>query len=124
MTPSKSRNKAGSALMTRPTQRLLFEMGAVRVADCMNFLQLKGLLAFQFLAFSTLLCGARFHIDQFPDVAIKVLEPMLVHKSMIFRFIVGCSAAGHRLANQFVDFFPALPRQTHENFCAFRRVTN
>src|SRR5215510_2637312 len=123
MTPSKSRNKAGSALMIRPTQRLLFEMGAVRVADCMNFLQLKGLPAFQFLVYSILFYGARFHIDQLPDVAIKVLEPMLVHKSMILGFIVGCSAGGHRLANQFIDFFPALPGQTHENFCAFRRVT-
>src|SRR5882762_7710255 len=40
-----------------------------------------------------------FHGDEFPDVAIQVLKPMCIHKTMVLWFIVGCSAGGHCLAN-------------------------
>jgi hypothetical protein len=39
------------------------------------------------------------------------------HKTVVLRFLVGCSASGDCLANHFINFFSALGRQTHKHLC-------
>jgi hypothetical protein len=31
------------------------------------------------------------HIDQFPNMAVQVLKPMVVHEAMVLRFVVGAA---------------------------------
>src|SRR5262245_5878317 len=74
--------------------------------------------------FLPLVYCAWLHVDNFPNVAIKVLKSMPIHKTVILWFIVGCSACGDCLAHHLIDFFSALRRQTHKHFCTFRCITN
>ena len=53
---------------------------------------------------------ARFHEDDFPNVAIQVLKSMSIHGTVVLWFIVGCSTDRDCVANHFVDFLSALRR--------------
>jgi hypothetical protein len=82
------------------------------------------IISFVSIARSSLLYCARFHVDQFPDVAVYVLEPMSVHETVVLWFIVGCPAGGNRLANQLIDFGAALRRQANKHFGTLGCVTD
>jgi hypothetical protein len=76
------------------------------------------------MRFSTLVYGTWPHVYDFPNVAIDVLKPMPIHKSVVLWFIVGGSASGDGLAHELIDVFSAVDRETHKHFSAFRGITN
>src|SRR5688572_10936272 len=39
-----------------------------------------------------------FHVDQFPAVAVQILEAVLIHKSIVFRFLGGYSTGRNPLS--------------------------
>ena len=49
----------------------------------------------------------RFHVEDFPHVAIWILKSMGVHEAIILRVAIGAASGGNRLANEFVHGRPA-----------------
>jgi hypothetical protein len=76
------------------------------------------------IAFSALFHCARLHIQQFPNVAVQVLIPVRVHKTMVLWFIVGRAASGDSLTHQLVNLCAALAVQSDQHLGAFGRVTD
>lgn len=62
---------------------------------------------------------AWLHVYDLPDMAVKVLKTMPVHKAEVLRFTVDRSASLDRLAYYLIDFLPALGSQAHKRFSVF-----
>jgi len=58
-----------------------------------------------------------FHVDEFPDVTVQILEAVLVHEAVVFGLRIRRPTGGDGLANHVVDLYrgsrrtdtPALP---------------
>src|SRR5262245_34438240 len=75
--------------------------------------------ALVFGGFSSLLLDrARFHESELPNMSIEILKTVTIHKAVVLRFVVRCSAGRNSFANRLVDFFPTIGRQAHQNFGA------
>src|SRR3569832_683682 len=62
----------------------------------------------------SLLCG--LHVDQFPDVPIRVLEAMAIHEAMVLGFVVGRTASSNGSAYHGVRHSPTVARQADQHF--------
>src|SRR3569833_1943797 len=62
----------------------------------------------------SLLCG--LHVDQFPDVPIRVLEAMAIHEAMVLGFVVGRTASSNGSAYHGVHRCPTVARQADQHF--------
>src|SRR3569833_1586051 len=70
----------------------------------------------------SLLCG--LHVDQFPDVPIRVLEAMAVHEAMVLGFVVGRTASSNGSAYHGVHRCPTVARQADQNYRMSHNNTN
>ena len=59
---------------------------------------------------------ARVHIERFPNVAVRILKPVLIHKAIVFRRAVSRAACAQRLAHHFIDLLAALAGQCDKRF--------
>src|SRR5262245_5134973 len=59
---------------------------------------------------SLLLYRALLHESEFPNMSVKVLKSVTIHKTVVLRLVEGHVSSRTRLANHFIDFTPTRRR--------------
>src|SRR5471032_2770845 len=67
----------------------------------------------------TILLGLRRRPDQVPQVAVDILEALVVHEAVVLRWMRYAATSGGGLGDQAVHFFPAFATQANDHFIGF-----
>src|SRR5262245_20031877 len=76
------------------------------------------------LTFDSLLYRAGLHEEDFPDVAIEILEAMRIHEAMILRLVVSTATGPNCLANHLINLLPVIAGQSHQHFRTLGSIAN
>ena len=63
--------------------------------------------------------GLFVEVKYFPQVAIGVLEPMLVHPAIVLRLIMAGGTGGEGLLHQFIHLRPVISGKRKDHFSGF-----
>src|SRR5262245_41366067 len=103
----------------RQRQSVIDSVSALRSPQARKFME------FVLGGFSCLLLyRALFHEGEFPNMSVKVLKSVTIHKTVVLRLVEGCASRHTRLANHFIDFTPAGRRQTYQDLGILGCVAN
>src|SRR5215469_5343976 len=71
---------------------------------------------------STLLDGARVHVEHLPNMAVEVLKAVSVHEAVVLGFGINLAAGGDRLRDQVVHLASVFTGQRDQHLRALRGI--